>query len=464
MDKNRLIVLTDIATGFELDDIESLVRLLLYANEIDIEGLIACTSCWYPHAGKDVNLALIYNVLKAYEDVYVNLKVHHNDYPEPESLRACVARGIDIFGKAYGDGWGTTELDENPGVKLIIEAIERDDERPLWIALWGGANTLAQSLDKIARTHTREEMDILLSKIRIYGISDQDNASYWIRSRYGDKLFYIVSPSPGERSGDQFYKYATWPGISGDDFMHGSENGIDGGGFTGAEQKLISRKWLEENVINHGPMGQVYPMYPFLMEGDSPSFMNLIPNGLHYPERPDFGGWGGRYKRLIPDESITGTKEIYPIWTSVADKVRGIDGEVHVSPQASIWRWRLEFQNDFAARMDWTICPDYHIANHHPIAKMNYGEIHYIKSGQIIHLDGSESMDPDGHNLCFNWQHYPEIGEQVEEILIEGFDKARASFVVPELEANAELHIILRVTNDGTPNLCNYARVRFIHK
>ena len=40
----RLIVLTDIEA--DPDDTQSLVRLLLYSNSIDVEGLIATTSVW----------------------------------------------------------------------------------------------------------------------------------------------------------------------------------------------------------------------------------------------------------------------------------------------------------------------------------------------------------------------------------------------------------------------------------
>ena len=40
--KHRLIVLTDM--GGDNDDSQSIVRLLLYSNEIDVEGLIATTS------------------------------------------------------------------------------------------------------------------------------------------------------------------------------------------------------------------------------------------------------------------------------------------------------------------------------------------------------------------------------------------------------------------------------------
>jgi len=40
--KHRLVVITDI--GNEPDDFMSMVRLMLYTNQIDVEGLIASTS------------------------------------------------------------------------------------------------------------------------------------------------------------------------------------------------------------------------------------------------------------------------------------------------------------------------------------------------------------------------------------------------------------------------------------
>ena len=42
--KNRAIILTDIEA--DPDDTQSMVRLLLYSNVIDIKGLIATTSVW----------------------------------------------------------------------------------------------------------------------------------------------------------------------------------------------------------------------------------------------------------------------------------------------------------------------------------------------------------------------------------------------------------------------------------
>ena len=104
------------------------------------------------------------------------------------------------------------------------------------------------------------------------------------------------------------------------------------------------------------------------MEGDTPSFLGLIDNGLDAWRRPDWGGWGGRYIWRTPHG------ETHPIWTqggdmfsrvTSQDTVRAADGRDYISDQATIWRWREAFQNDFAARMDWTVTDPAH-ANHNP--------------------------------------------------------------------------------------------------
>src|ERR1051325_752749 len=64
-EKPRLLVLTDV--GADPDDQQSLVRLMLYANEFDIEGLIA-TSAGTTGAEKDhaTHPDLIREIVEAY--------------------------------------------------------------------------------------------------------------------------------------------------------------------------------------------------------------------------------------------------------------------------------------------------------------------------------------------------------------------------------------------------------------
>src|SRR5699024_4537066 len=74
--KQRLLVLTDIEA--DPDDTQSLTRLLLYANEIDLEGLIATTSV---HQKTRVAPESIRRVIANYAEVRGNLLLHDTAYP-----------------------------------------------------------------------------------------------------------------------------------------------------------------------------------------------------------------------------------------------------------------------------------------------------------------------------------------------------------------------------------------------
>ena len=131
-EKARLLVLTDIEA--DPDDTQSLVRLLLYSNEIDIEGLVATTSI---HMRGEIHPESIRAVLDAYDKVRANLLLHAPDYPTTSALRARVAEGQPAYGMAaVGKG------KDSPGSELLIKAGFKAPVRPrirdeLWVKLWG---------------------------------------------------------------------------------------------------------------------------------------------------------------------------------------------------------------------------------------------------------------------------------------------------------------------------------------
>ena len=134
--KQRLLVLTDMEA--DQDDAQSLVRLLLYANEVDIEGLVASTST---HMRHEVHPETIRRILDAYAKVQPNLLKHDARYPAAAKLLALVATGQPTYGM---EGVGTGK--DTAGSAAIIRALESPDPRPLWVTVWGGPNTLAQAL------------------------------------------------------------------------------------------------------------------------------------------------------------------------------------------------------------------------------------------------------------------------------------------------------------------------------
>ena len=120
-DKLRVVVLSDISN--EPDDQQSLVRLLTHANEFDIEGIIATTSCWRRNNPDKVT---ILKVLDAYEQVLSNLRKHADGYPDADKLRSITKAGV----AGYGMPAAIQQLD-NEGIKLIVSVLERDDSRPI---------------------------------------------------------------------------------------------------------------------------------------------------------------------------------------------------------------------------------------------------------------------------------------------------------------------------------------------
>jgi Protein of unknown function (DUF1593) len=454
----RVVILSDI--GNEPDDQMSFVRLLLYSNELDLEAMIATTSTWQKTA---THPETMHAIVKTYGQVRPNLLLHAAGWPTVEELDQRVFAGQPAYGiAATGAGMAS------PGSQALVKAIERDDPRPLWICLWGGVNTLAQALIDLRAVHTPADVDRMVGRLRVSSISDQDDAGPWIRREF-PTLFYVVKPSLP--NGEEYYS-ATWTGISGDLYYRNGQ---------GADTSLVTNEWLETNIRAKGPMGKMYPRFMFIMEGDTPSYLGLIDNGLNAYRRPDWGGWGGRYVYRQP------YGEPHVLWTqggdeflrtTSQDRVIGTDGAEYVSDQATIWRWRAAYQNDFAARMDWTI-KDYAHANHSPDLVVNGqpGKAPLeltADAKQTITLDAAGSKDPDGQPLHYKWWVYEEAGltgthgadvsirnSTAQQTQVAIHSPCRQPWLPGLIPCRGEgiVHIILEVTDEGSPSLTSYRRI-----
>lgn len=446
--KARLIVLSDIEN--EPDDTQSFVRLLLYANEIDIEALVATTSI---HMRDEIHPESIRRMIGLYGQVRPNLLLHASGYPTAQALDAKVRAGQPGYGlTATGPGKDTE------GSRAIIAALDSPDPRPLWVSVWGGANTLAQALKTLSAARSPAEVERLVAKLRVYTISDQDDAGAWIRKTY-PSLFYIVSPGG--------YGAAAWLG------MNQAVEGLD--------NTTVSTAWLAANIQQgHGPLGAAYPDVAYAMEGDTPAFLNLIPTGLSDPERPDWGGWGGRYELYTPaletidPKGFTGGvpvgPETRPIWTNAVDTLAPhepnafgrsvkVSARTYQDYRATIWRWRDAFQNDFAARLDWTILPR-DKANHPPIVALDHPDHLTARAGELFTLSARGSRDPDGDSLSYLWLNYPEAGSWKTPIPAKGAENIyRVVFRAPPVTKPETAHFIVAVTDKGSPPLTRYRRV-----
>jgi hypothetical protein len=190
------------------------------------------------------------------------------------------------------------------------------------------------------------------------------------------------------------------------------------------------------------------------MEGDTPSFLNLIANGLASEADPRYGGWGGRY------ELRQSYGETRPIFTNSRDTVTAKDGRLYTSNQATVWRWREAYQHDFAARMDWCVKPPPE-ANHNPVAVVNGSDgkdpvLLEARAGETVRLSAKGSSDPDGDRIAYRWFQYGEAGTSPARFEIQGAATAEAAFSV---DKPGTAHVILELRDDGDPGLYAYRRV-----
>jgi hypothetical protein len=196
------------------------------------------------------------------------------------------------------------------------------------------------------------------------------------------------------------------------------------------------------------PLNTSYPQ----KEGDTMSFLYLLPAVLSNPNEPLWGSWGGRY-------GLSGEFQGKPYyWANQEDTWNGTTNRDN-----TLTRWAEALQNDFRVRMDWCVQP-YAEANHHPIAVVNGIKGTVIiqldaKPGKVIELDGGKSYDPDGRNLIPEWLYYREAGTCSKEIKLTQINSMKTSFVVPEVEKPETAHILFILKNDGNPSLYSYRRI-----
>jgi hypothetical protein len=345
---------------------------------------------------------------------------------------------------------GVGEGKDSPGSEMLIKAVDRDDDRPLWVSVWGGANCLAQALWKVKNTRSEAEVKKFVDKLRIYTISDQDFAGPWVRHNFPG-IFYIVDASAGD-NWREYYK-ATWTGIAGDRWYKNAPM---------VDFELVDNPWLMENIRdNHGPLGANYIPLEYIMEGDTPSFIGLINNGLAWYNSPAWGGWAGRY------ELWKSYGEVDKIWTSsinTQDEVLLSDGRKEASNQATIWRWRKAFQHDFATRMDWNVAQTYKAANHNPMIMLNGNEGKAlakakVEAGKTVRLSAKGTFDPDGDQVKYHWWIYKEVGGFNGQLEFFNPYADEQSFEMPKLNEGQSLHIILEVQDNGEPSLYSYRRI-----
>jgi len=451
-ERPRLVVLSDYFK--DPDDKQSMIRLLVYANEFDLEAFVATSLAFGDGSVRPEWLKAL--IEDEYAAVYPNLRQHGRpgfEFPSPATLAARVHAGARMIRQLVGDTKGfpvpyppgtrdsrSCEPAENwlaadkisAGAEAIIRAVDRDDPRPLWVVVWGGPIDLAQAIWKVRRERSQADAARFVAKLRLHQISYQDTGAVWLWNNVPE-LFFILSAARSYRG------------------MLAYEEPAHLGGTA----------WVERNILQgHGPLAAAYPPVNAygkaavnVKEGDTPSFLHLLAPGLSDPVEPEWGGWGGRFQRLAP---------ALPRFVAARDR-NPASAEPQREYQWTIGRWKTAMYADFAARLDWCVQPPSG-ANHPPVAHLD-GDAsrrvirRTVRSGEKLTFSAAGSTDPDGDRLSYRWWHYAEPGTLTGPLVIQSADTSEVALVTPAVSAPATAHLILEVTDSGEPRLTSYRRV-----
>lgn len=478
--KPRIIVTTD----GEVDDMNGFIRLLHYANEFEIEGLVYSSSMWHyagdgegtlftsrmPYTARRygertelrwTGTTWMQDFIDLYAQSYENLLRHKPDFPSPEHLKSLVRVGnIDFEGEMEK----VTE-----GSELIREVLLDDKPGPVHVQIWGGTNTLARALKCIEEAYRgTEQWEAIHRKV-------SEKAALYII--LGQDMTY-----------DE-YVLPNWPGIKAI-FNRRQPRGFAYGWRSSAPKEFhryLNGQWFSTHILNdRGPLlaryftyGDGQPVvgdydvrfhtmeetirrghqqYDLISEWNTPAWLyNLDPVfGLRRPgDPPSYGGLGGRFKA-----SDKGPRK----WNDVDSG----DGDTPVAdlnpftgkpdPHYPQTRWIPVLQNDFAARALWNV-KAYGEVNRPPVVTLNHPHRLTARTGQRVDLSGSAS-DPDGDELAYSWWQYVEAGTYRGTVRIEDANSPDAAIVVPaEARTGDTIHLLLEVTDDGAPPLTRYQRV-----
>ncbi len=483
-------VRTIITTDGEVDDYDSLHHILLYANDIEIAGIVYSASTFHWQGDGEHTLSEITpdnlnkednadelmeyrpqdmgwieeTISEEYAVDYEYLSQNAEGYPTAEELLSVVKVGNVEF---EGDVREDTE-----GSDFIKAAILDDDERPLFIQTWGGFNTVARALisihDEYGDTDEWDEIyEKVCAKCVILAHSQDKTWKNYIVDLYPDLLDVGANVNLGY--------YRTYNAVE-------------------EAREYFSGSWLYENIkTNHGELMSAYRLlgdgthyegepdeyqfgemtrlefgntldydfqqYDWIGEGDSAAWTFLIPVGLRGLENPNLGTWGGRI--TINGEVFTsnedGYKEIY-------------NGEECLSGD----RWLVAFMQDWAARADWAVST-YEECNHAPEVSAETLDI-TAAAGETVELTAT-AVDPDNDALTETWWVYEEASEYSgsETLLLfdqtelkQEFDPELAqsdqydwtvSFTIPEdAQSGDYFNIVLTIQDDADAMMTRYAQ------
>ncbi len=471
----------------ELDDLNSMIRFLLYGNEVEVEGLVYASSRFHwrgDGAGTEFFLPdreydrpqtswrwapgerFIDEAVDAYADVYDNLRVHDPRYPAPDALRAVIREGnVDFEGDMSA---------ESPGSQLIADVLLDDRPGPVFLQLWAGPSTVARALLSIEERYA--------------------DSAEWDAVHAAVSAKAVITKFASQDATYDEYIARVWPGIRVIEVATLAWGYMARKTIRPEDQHLLSAEWTRENVTSAGHLGALYrvwgdgrqmvpgdmtdyfhlsgltadelraqgyavwmppqPPGEWISEGDSTNMLNLIVPGLRAHEHPSYGGWGGRYER---------TGEGVDAW-GLVDAAFRPGGEEWASgapsgDEGSVVRWFADAQADFAARLRWSVSPAFADANHHPALTVRPGLDLDAAPGGSVALT-AEVSDPDGDGVQVRWWIHTEAGTCTGDVELGAREGLGTTVAVPaDAQPGDTIHVIVEACDDAALPLKTYRRV-----
>ena len=485
---------TIITQDAEVDDQNSLRHFLFYANEVELQGIVQTSSKFHwqgvPGAVKPSGVLeddfgvsdngpydkpyrwpgteWMMRVIDDYEKDYPQLKKHAEGYPSPHELRSMT--------KVGNIGYEGEMETPSEGSELIRSRILDDDDRPLYLQVWGGTNTIARALLDIENEYrdTPEWPSLqkkITEKVVITACGEQDPAyreyvaESWpgipfVKTLQMQSYAYPWFVMPEGESKDtlraEFMKpeildgksaltdgYCTW--LDG----HVYEGEGPAGQF-GANPNIVN-EWFGAKAGLPAQPGK----YDFLSEGDSPTYIILLPWGFRTLENFAWGGMAGRYHKVEGQFNSKG--EPLNIWDVSLDHYT--DREGRTSEVESMWPYVADVQRDFAARAGWVDAENFSDGEHAPALTVEEGtDLSGAAGGEVV-LHACAS-GPDQTEITVTARIYAEASASwaADAVL-----RQEGNAFTVKLPASAvpgdRLHVILKAQAGGRYRLVHYQQV-----
>ena len=511
--KPRVVITADP----ELDDSNTIIRALLYSSDFQIEGLVYTSSTFHWKGdGKGTTQFLpgreytrlglcpctswrwapdehfIDDIVGAYAKAYPNLKVHNPNYPSPADLKSKIKWGNVAFEGDYSQ--------DTDGSNLIKSLLLDDQPGPLYVTAQGGHSTIARALKSIHDQYA--------------------HTPRWETIRDKVSLKLIVIPTGDQDGAYARYIQPNWPEVAERQLSTMDFGYFVRAGLPPENQVYVSAAWTRDNILSRGPLGALYRVWgdgkqmvkgdrtdffglsgytadqlknmgyvvwmppqekgSFISEGDTPTFLNLLDNGLRAYEDRRWSGWGGSSRSSkVPPLGI-GNAPIAPAApgdpgvalglapvanaTTTAKPAPPTPADSAPPPlpatnMAANARFFAAAQNDFAARLKWSVTPKFSDANHEPRIRIKGPPDISAQPGSTVRLQG-EVSDPDHNTVKVTWWQDSVAGTYPGAVTFSGPVALSTTLRVPDdAQPGQTIHIILEGTDNGAPPLTRYQRL-----